>query len=502
MDMIYTICYGEKYLNITKIFLNSLFTLGNFKGQCLVFCDKEYSQLKINNNIKFIVVDKLVRYEIFKLRITAYKFINFEIFDKVMYFDCDSIVVDDVYNIINEIVEDSLYYVEKDWETYKANNRYNLDYLDRETINENLNRRAINAGHFGFIGKYSINILKLWEDEYNTKEKYEAWYDQASLNKIVLCNIIKNKAFTFNKISFSRKGKKEVLHENTCVYHFIDGDKEERMQKFFPNRFKKIDGCLTDYEHESISKLIVKNIKDKNHEINVLEIGSYKLKTAICISDFMLYNNIKHKIYTFDIYGNNGTMGSNRKYNLDENKITLNMFKNDNIILHTRDSCDIANKDKLKGVVFDFVYIDADHSYAKTIQDITFGNSCSDQNTIFLGDDYHPKFDGVVKAVNQMFKKYFVNGKLWATMEFCKDSLLYKNINGKWVGINNKDFSKYCYFIDKENIFSDGILIGTVFFDSINNIRFSLHTGVTINLKIISENKIITEGGSILFSKE
>lgn len=64
----------------------------------------------------------------------------------------------------------------------------------------------------------------------------------------------------------------------------------------------------------------------------------------------------------------------------------------------------------------DFVFIDAAHSYFSVQRDIKDWLPKVRQGGWFGGHDYHPKFPGVIKAVNEAFRSavVFLPGYIWA----------------------------------------------------------------------------------------
>jgi len=53
---------------------------------------------------------------------------------------------------------------------------------------------------------------------------------------------------------------------------------------------------------------------------------------------------------------------------------------------------------------FDFIFVDASHDYSSVIKDIDAWFPKLKRGGIIGGDDYHPTWDGVIRAVNEKFK--------------------------------------------------------------------------------------------------
>ncbi len=62
----------------------------------------------------------------------------------------------------------------------------------------------------------------------------------------------------------------------------------------------------------------------------------------------------------------------------------------------------------------DFLYIDAGHAYEDVIRDIDAWLPKLKHDGIIAGDDYSPKFEGVIKAVDEKFPEAEINGMTWA----------------------------------------------------------------------------------------
>lgn len=62
----------------------------------------------------------------------------------------------------------------------------------------------------------------------------------------------------------------------------------------------------------------------------------------------------------------------------------------------------------------DFVFVDAGHSYAAAREDIALWQSKVREGGWFGGHDYHPKFPGVIQAVNEAFgKPDLIDNYIW-----------------------------------------------------------------------------------------
>lgn len=66
---------------------------------------------------------------------------------------------------------------------------------------------------------------------------------------------------------------------------------------------------------------------------------------------------------------------------------------------------------RLLGYSFDLIYIDGDHSYEGCLADILACQRLT--NKVICGDDYAPRWPGVMRAVSDMYLDHSVDGVLW-----------------------------------------------------------------------------------------
>ena len=63
---------------------------------------------------------------------------------------------------------------------------------------------------------------------------------------------------------------------------------------------------------------------------------------------------------------------------------------------------------------FDFVFIDADHSYEAVRADILAYRPLVKRGGILAGHDYAPKWEGVRQAVDELLPKVSVTTTIWS----------------------------------------------------------------------------------------
>jgi len=141
---------------------------------------------------------------------------------------------------------------------------------------------------------------------------------------------------------------------------------------------------------------------------NVAEIGVARGK----YSDSILKFNNPNKLYLIDIWGKIDL--SYRDANMPEQKIQESRFNNVKKKYQTNSAVEIIRKKSdeaaalFENAFFDWVYIDADHSYQGCLRDLNCFNKLVKKNGYILGHDFGnvtKKGYGVVKAVLEFIKK-------------------------------------------------------------------------------------------------
>ena len=171
-----------------------------------------------------------------------------------------------------------------------------------------------------------------------------------------------------------------------------------------------------NYQHGRIlySKLS-KYIKEKNIKfINVVEIGTARGFSSICMSKAINDANINGKIITIDIISNDQKIYWNCIDDLESKKSRKDLLKNwpkelNNISFLTGPSSFV-----LKKISFDrihFAYIDGMHDYFNTKKEFDFISSRQRFDDIIIFDDYSKKFPDIIRLVEDIKnrKNYNIN---------------------------------------------------------------------------------------------
>lgn len=239
-------------------------------------------------------------------------------------------------------------------------------------------------------------------------------------------NFIKNikySLFKFNKFFFTSKPLKDKqyyfkLYENAKKAKFPLIDKLEENNGFKINRDWLDDLALStqivikksklNYQHgRLLYSHLRKYISDRNiFDINILETGTSRGFSSICMAKALNDSKITGKIVTFDIIPHN-------------QKMYWNIFKDHKSML-TREELLSDWSDELNKIIFiegwtnrqlektglkriHFAFLDAQHEYSNVMQEFYYVQKRQLVKDIIIFDDVtENKFDGVVKAVYQI----------------------------------------------------------------------------------------------------
>ena len=241
-------------------------------------------------------------------------------------------------------------------------------------------------------------------------------------------NFIKNirySLFDFNKFFFTNKPLK------TKEYYFALHEKEKKTKYPSINNLEKKLGytlnkewleklALTtqvvikrsklNYQHGRVLySFLRKYIIDNNiSDITIMETGTSRGFSSICMSKAIIDSNINGRVVTFDIIPHN-------------KKMFWNIYK-DHEDLFTRDEILKPWKEEVNKILFiegwtnkqlnktginriNFAFLDAQHEYENVMQEYKYVEKRQITNDIIIFDDVtENQFDGVVKAVNEIKK--------------------------------------------------------------------------------------------------
>ena len=182
---------------------------------------------------------------------------------------------------------------------------------------------------------------------------------------------------------------------------------------------KTVNGNISNYELFVLSVLIGNTNSKYN---NILELGTFNGRTTLA---FCFNTTLDSKIYTVDlppekteqtrfplehgqtivnttVYDELGYIGSKKLFDEPEYKAVKG-----NIKQIWKDTGELTPED-LDNNIFDFVFVDASHSYENVKQDATFCSSITKKNGLILFHDYgdvNSGWFGVYRALNEFCKE-------------------------------------------------------------------------------------------------
>lgn len=173
------------------------------------------------------------------------------------------------------------------------------------------------------------------------------------------------------------------------------------MEHFYQN----IDGYSDETDQGKLLKTILKNIVVGN-KLKIAEIGVYKGRCTAMWNVILINEGIDYDYYAIDHF-----LGSSEhNKNFDYYEVSLDNLKPiiDKINLIKNDS--VSESKNYDDEYFDIVYIDASHEYEYVKEDILSWLPKVKNGGIICGDDYHPVWHGVIKAVDEFFGKINIVG--------------------------------------------------------------------------------------------
>lgn len=151
-------------------------------------------------------------------------------------------------------------------------------------------------------------------------------------------------------------------------------------------------------------------IKKNNNNFEILEIGTARGYTALCMSEAINNNKDNSKIFSLDVISNKkkffqGTYLGNKKVSRFDilKNFSYELLKNI-IFIQSDTFCDL---EKITFHNLKFAFIDGEHNFKYLIKELEFCNNFLIKNGMLVVDDYSQEnFSEVVKCVNFFVKKY------------------------------------------------------------------------------------------------
>lgn len=190
---------------------------------------------------------------------------------------------------------------------------------------------------------------------------------------------------------------------------------------------------LQGWKHERFDPVITDHLtKLDKPEYNIIEVGSWKGMSIVAMADICKKMGRKANIIAVDTWLGSPEFwiwGQDAYKSLTKTvhgypSVYYTFLKNVKTLGHSDiiAPLPIASVQGAKvlshyGFIADLIYIDAAHEYEPVLNDITSFWNILKPGGIMCGDDYHPHWHGVMKAVDQfaqaMNLRVYVDGVVW-----------------------------------------------------------------------------------------
>lgn len=254
----------------------------------------------------------------------------------------------------------------------------------------------------------------------------------------IFFSISRKSFYFFNKIYFNfflKLKKSEKTYNKNIDFHNFYNEKFHNFKKKYnqyyhdikEDKFKKMaiftgidlpaknDG--SNFNHGIILyKILDEFIKKKNNNFEIIEVGTARGYTSLCMSQAINDNNDNSKILSLDVIPNNKkffqrTYLGNEK--VSRSKILEN-FSNkllENIIFLQSDT--FSDLDKIVFHNLKFAFIDGEHNYKYLIKELNFCKNNMSDNGLIVVDDFNTSdFSEVVECVKKFSNENNYNLKI------------------------------------------------------------------------------------------
>ena len=151
---------------------------------------------------------------------------------------------------------------------------------------------------------------------------------------------------------------------------------------------------------------------NREEMLKILPQNSVCAEIGVCegkFSQLILKHNNPKKLFLVDIWGHialsyiDDNMISNQGHESRFRSVAKNFIEQDNVYLIRSSSNAMA--DIFPPSFFDWIYVDADHSYEGCKSDLILSNSLVKESGYICGHDYSRTFPGVIQAVDEFVKE-------------------------------------------------------------------------------------------------
>jgi len=184
------------------------------------------------------------------------------------------------------------------------------------------------------------------------------------------------------------------------------------MQHFYHN----IKGWSRDeYQGELLRFIMSKYNKDS--KLSICEVGVYEGRCTAMWNVQLINEGFQYDYYAIDNFEGSSEHKRDNQIPIYETAQSNLLPIINKINLIKSNSTSAANK--FKDETLDIVYIDASHEYEFVKEDILTWLPKIKNGGFLCGDDYHEAWQGVVKAVDEIFqnKKTIIGGTQWLVIK-------------------------------------------------------------------------------------
>ena len=421
MNLIYfTISGNVNYVNLLDLCLKSLAENGSIEADLLFITTEnlksEIQKLEVVRTFTchYQIESTTDLFHSSSNKLKVYKFEFIHKYDRILFLDCDMLIIGELNSIFDLCTPDEFCVSNEDLtlpmsDSYWGWNLFNE--VDKEFIKANM-IPGINGGIFLFPSSCIDDLQKI-------DELTEAYFRDHNDNlpdcleqPFVNWYLFRNKYNTGLNPYVSHSGYKinfiKEKNNNVRVLHFCGG----------PGSYLPKIASMTDVYNQQ--NLINKNasityISNRNLLLDVLpqngvvaELGVFKGY----FSEIILQTSKPAELHLIDIWEGAVDCGDKDGNNMEhvndlypeyvnlQNKYS----NNENVNIHRGRIDDVLYR--FPDDYFDWIYIDADHSYESVISDLETSYKKIKINGYITGHDYTPRFSGVVKAVHEFCGKH------------------------------------------------------------------------------------------------
>ena len=302
--------FNEKYIQLIKLLLKSYKLFGNSNDNIdyLIICNPEFKNKiqeifdKLNINGKIWCLELKSKFEAGYSRLKIFDYPNINLYNKILYLDCDILITNSINNILGFHLENKLYVLQE--------GNTNHTFWGRELFDINPNCSAFTSGILLFNNNMIIKdlfsqILLHINNHINSNLPIPMCLDQPFIvyyavknnlyNNQKLIDLVINNPNTFD--NWRGKDMPQNYNKQTiCHFPGVPGHYESKIEKM-SNFMNDIMFNIKNKEDipEIIPHSFINKIKSKENQKNqkyIIQVGAHIGKTS---NDFLI-NNIKDDI--------------------------------------------------------------------------------------------------------------------------------------------------------------------------------------------------------------